>query len=208
MKTIGQRRGRVGIAVLVIALGSLALQLSPASAFPPGDPVYTFNYSVKASTHLKKLNETIAPPPGTFIGGIDLSTFQLVGNITLPQTSFTLQLAGIVPLVTATAKIVSIKPVVGKLNLANFTVTATATLNIRILSAYATGVPINLVGNSCVTATPVSITMSGPASFGGTSKFSGTFTIPSFKTCGLATTAINQVIPGPGNTFTAIASPA
>ena len=32
-------------------------------------------------------------------------------------------------------------------------------------------------------------------------------TLPNFKTCGLATTALNLVLPGPGNTFTAAATP-
>ena len=40
----------------------------------------------------------------------------------------------------------------------------------------------------------------------GTSTFAGTFTLPNFKTCGAATTGLNLVLPGPGNTFTATAT--
>jgi len=109
--------------------------------------------------------------------------------------------------VTATAKIVQVKPVSGHIDLSTFNVTATATFNIRLVNAYATGIPINLVGNSCTTSTPVSVTMRGTANLGGPSTFSGVYTIPPFKTCGLATTALNLVIPGPGNTFTAVTSP-
>jgi len=50
--------------------------------------------------------------------------------------------------------------------------------------------------------------MSGTAVLGGASTFSGTFTMPPFKNCGLKTTAINLVLAGPGNTFTATATPA
>jgi hypothetical protein len=51
--------------------------------------------------------------------------------------------------------------------------------------------------------------MKGAASFGSPSTLSGVFTLPSFKTCGLVvTTALNQLLPGPGNTFTATATPA
>ena len=39
------------------------------------------------------------------------------------------------------------------------------------------------------------------------STFTGEFTIPRFKNCGLLTFAINLLIPGDGNTFSATASP-
>ena len=92
-------------------------------------------------------------------------------------------------------------------------VTATSTFNIRIIHAYAALPiplplpPVNLVGNHCTTATPVSVTMSGIAHLGAASTFSGTFTIPDFKSCGAATAGLNLLIPGPGNTFTATTSP-
>jgi len=66
---------------------------------------------------------------------------------------------------------------------------------------------VNLVGNWCTTASPVNLTMSGIAHLGAASKFSGTFTIPNFKSCGAMTDVLNQEIPGPGNTFSAVASP-
>jgi hypothetical protein len=202
-------RQRRGLAVLVLAVttcSSLALDAQAASAFPAGDFVVPFNYTVNASTHLKTLNQTITVPPGKFVGGIDLYTGALVGNISLPPAKFTFKLAGVLPLVTATAKIASTKPVTGNLDVSTFVVTATATFNIRILSAYATGTTVNLVGNSCETKTAVTVTMSGDANFGSPSTFSGTYTLPDLQNCGLATTALNLVLPGPGNTFTAIAT--
>ena len=39
------------------------------------------------------------------------------------------------------------------------------------------------------------------------STFTGTYAIPQLAHCGLATTALNLVVPGPGNTFTAVATP-
>jgi hypothetical protein len=86
-------------------------------------------------------------------------------------------------------------------------VTATATFNIRIIDAHANGTTINLVGDQCMTSTPVVVTMSGVASFGTASTFAGEFTLPTLKNCGLGTTALNLVLPGPGNTFTASATP-
>jgi hypothetical protein len=86
-------------------------------------------------------------------------------------------------------------------------VTATATFNIRIIDAHATGTTTNLVGPICKTSKPMSVTMSGPASFSAPSVFSGTFTIPPLQNCGLGTRALNLVLPGPGNTFSASATP-
>jgi hypothetical protein len=70
-----------------------------------------------------------------------------------------------------------------------------------------TGTTVNLVGTTCMTSKPVSVTMSGPASLGAPSVFSGVYTIPPLQNCGLATTALNLVLPGPGNTFSASATP-
>jgi hypothetical protein len=201
--------------VAVAGLAALAplVAAQPASAFPKGDSVFSFNYKVIASTHIKKLNQTITTPPGgRFNGQIDFDTAQLQGNIKLPPIKFTFSEAGL-PLATATAQIATVKPVTGRVNLNNFRVTATSTFNLRLVSVYAaTPVPlplppVNLVGNSCTTATPIVVTMSGIAKIGAKSTFKGTFTIPNFKTCGALTTVLNQLIPGPGNTFSATASP-
>jgi len=163
----------------------------------------------------------MSPPPGIFKGGIDLSTGQLQGSIALPNTTFTQSEAG-VGLVTATAAIVQTKPVTGHVNIGTFKVTATSTFNIHIVSMYlATPTvpvalpvkapipvpPVNLVGNSCTTVAPVSVTMSGTAHLGSASTFNGTFSIPDFANCEALTSVLNEEIPGPGNTFSATATP-
>jgi hypothetical protein len=208
---MGEKPGR-RLAVFVLVIGcvtGIALQTQPASG--ANDSVYHFKFNVDATTHLKKLDQTIVVNGGTFKGGIDFgsggTTAPLKGSIVLPPTQFTFRAAGILPLITATAKIAPTKPVKGYLDLATVTVTAIATFNIKIVNAYATGTKINLVGDKCKTSTPVSVTMSGAASFGTASVFSGTFTIPPLQNCGLATRALNLVMPGPGNTFTASATP-
>jgi hypothetical protein len=190
---------------LLVPLTMVLAAAQPASA----DVLIPFSYRVDATTHLKKLNQTVTVPPGTFIGSIDFTTSRLTGSITLPPATIKIKLAGIVPLVTATVKIVQTKPVTGTVDLSTvpFPVVATATFNIRVISAYAGILPINLVGNSCTTSTPVSVTMSGAALPGAPATFSGPYTIPPLKTCGPLTTALNLVIPGPGNTFTAHATP-
>jgi hypothetical protein len=201
------------VVIAVSAVAGVAVMAQPSGA--AFNPTFRFDFNVDATTHLKKLDQTIVVHGGRFQGAIDFTTAteadpnaKLRGVITLPQTTFTYQAAGIVPLLTATAAIVPTKPVTGFLNLPTLTVTATSTFNIKIISAKINGTNNNLVGNNCQTATPVTVTMSGPASFGGASAFSGEFTLPKLANCGLAQTiALNQVMPGPGNTFSASATP-
>ena len=198
---------RVAAFLLVAPLTLVAVGAEqPAGA---ANPTIGFAYFVNATTHLKKLNQTVTVPQGTFTGSIDLITSHLTGSITLPQATIKMKLAGIVPLVTATIKIVQTKLVSGTVDFTQtpIPVVATATFNIKILKAYAGIVPVNLVGSTCTTATPVSVTMRGIADLANPSTFSGPYTIPPLKTCGVLTTALNQVIPGPGNTFTAVATP-
>ncbi len=222
-------RGRRGVAIAsgLALLASLFVVAQPAVAakkkttkfgFPKKHTVLGFNYNVIASTHIKKLNQTITTPPGgKFLGEVDFDTQKLRGTIKLPPVTFTFSQAG-VPLATATAKIVAAKRITGKINLNNFKVTTTSTFNMRIVSAYAAtpsvpGVgplplpPVNLVGDQCTTEKPIVVTMSGIAKIGQESTFTGTFAIPNFKTCSVMTTLLNQLVPGPGNTFSATATP-
>jgi hypothetical protein len=255
-----QRRVAVAaVAFTAITPAALMLVERPASAFPPGHSVYSFKDQFLASTRVAKLKQTIAPGAGTFIGGIDLVTGQLKGDIKLPNVTFANQLAG---LGSATAQIAQVKPVTGHMNTSNNQVTATATFVIRIVKAYAasaaaphavraaalppvtlppvtlppltlptlpitlptlpitlptlpftlptvpSGVPpVNLVGNNCVTATPITAVLHGVQHMGAASKFLGSFTMPKFKGCGGLTSLLNKDVAGPGNTFAATSAP-
>jgi hypothetical protein len=200
----GKFRRNLAIGVLaVLAISPLAIQSASADG-----SLYQFDYLVNATTTLKNLNQTITVPQGTFKGSIDFGTGALLGDIKLPPATFTLSEIGI-GLVTATAKIVPVGHVTGMVDFNTFDVTATSKFNIRIIDAHVNGTTKNLVGNYCRTATPISVTMTGPASLGGDSTFSGSFVMPKLVYCGVVqTTALNLLLPGPGNTFTAVASPA
>src|SRR5579862_515396 len=109
--------GIVTIATLVLPVIGTA---QPAKAFPKGDFVFPFKYTIHATTTIKKLSQTISPPPGTFKGAIDIDKGGvLVSSITLPPVSFTFSPGNLAPLATATAQIVQAKPVTGKVNLSN-----------------------------------------------------------------------------------------
>lgn len=182
-------------------------EVTDSVAVKVNDIRFPLNWVVDATTHLKKLNKDVTVPRGTFVGVVDLTTGQLSGDISLPPAQVTLALAGF-GLVTANMQIVEAQPITGHLDVSTFSVTATAVFNIFIPSAYPTALPmVNLVGHSCQTSAPVSVTMKGTANLTGASTFTGVYTIPRLKTCGLATTALNLVVPGPGNTFRAIVQP-
>jgi hypothetical protein len=171
------------------------------------NPTVPFDWSIKASTHLAKLNQTVSVPKGTFKGQVDLVTQKLTGSISLPPASTTVKIAG-VGLATATFKIAEVKPVTGTVSFSTLQAKATSVFDIRVTKvAPAVAPSLNLVGTSCKTSTPVTVTMSGTASLTAASTFKGTYTIPPLAGCGLLTTVLNQLVPGPGNTFTAVASP-
>jgi hypothetical protein len=210
------RRAGVAFSTAVLAVSLTAFASTPASATSAPskratassgaqpDASLPFSYWINATTTLKKLKQTVTVPRGTFIGSVDFSTSKLTGSITLPAAKTPFKVAGL-PLATATFKMTQVKPVTGTLDLGTLVVTATATVSIQIVSVTPVGLPsVNLVGNSCKTSTPVSVTMSGGFSDG---TFSGTYTIPPLQNCGGATKALNLVVPGPGNTFTAVATP-
>lgn len=193
------------ILAVPVALAVSAVATAPAAA--AANPTFPFDWKVTATTHLKKLDQTVTVPPGRFRGSVDLVTGNLTGSISLPPATTTVKLAG-VGLATATFKIAQVKPVTGHVDFATLKTKATSVFDIKVVRASPVGLPtVNLVGDSCKTSTPVRVTMSGAASLTGSSTFRGTYTIPPLQQCGLSTAALNLVVPGPGNTFTAVASP-
>jgi len=193
----------------LLAIPVIAAVLSVVAASPAGaaDPTFPFDWKVDATTHLAKLNQTVTVPTGSFVGSVDLLTGELTGHISLPPATTTVTLAGI-GLARATFQIAEVQPVTGHVDFTTLQTTATSVFNIKVVKATPALLPfVNLVGSSCTTATPVTVTMSGVASLTSSSTFSGTYTIPKLVNCGLATIALNLVVPGPGNTFTAVVAP-
>jgi len=164
------------------------------------------HYTVRASTTLAKLHQTVTVPPGTFTGTIDLGSGVLEGNLSLPPATTTVGLAG-VGLANATFQLSPTGPVRATVDFSSLVVTATASFNVLITSVEPLGLPVNLVGTSCGTSRPVSVTFSGKLSFTGASTFSGVYGIPPLDGCGLLTPVLNLLIPGPGNQFTASFAP-
>jgi hypothetical protein len=207
MKKFVRRSALVAALCVAPAGATLATVMPAGTASASSAGVLDVNYVVNASTTLAKLHQTVVVPPGTFKGSVSLPGLILTGVLALPPASDTISLAG-VGLVTATFQLAETKPVTGVVKLGAGTVTAKSKFNVEIVSVNPLGLPVNLVGNSCGTSKPVSVTFSGKFSFGGSSSFSGSYKIPQLSNCGALTAALNLVIPGPGNQFNASFAPA
>jgi hypothetical protein len=199
---------RKSLAVFSLSATALAasviLAAGPASAAPaarsvPADSSITATYPVTGSTFISKLNTTITVGPGTLVSTLDTTTSALTGTLTLPPATGTFKILGIP--ITATTQFVQSGTATGTLT--NGVVTTTAQVTVKLTSLKAAGIPIPL-GSRCQTSTPASITLTSQAGFnllnGG--NLAGTYTIPQFSHCGLATLLINLTIPGAGNTIT------
>jgi hypothetical protein len=186
-------------AVAGIAAATPALA-SPAAPTAPSDSTVSVSYPVTGSTFIKAIGSTIDLGPGTLSTTADLTTSTLTGTLTLPPATGSFKELGLIP-VTATTEMIQDGTATGTVNFTTNAVTTTATDTIKLTSLKVAGVPI-LVGPSCETS-PTTISVSSQAGFnvlnGGT--LSGTYTIPHFAHCGLATLLINLTLPGPGNTI-------
>jgi hypothetical protein len=191
-------------AILTAALaGSVALA-PPASA----DPIVPVEQRIDAVATVARLGQDIEVEGGSFTGTVDLGTGAINGDIVLPPATTFVNLAGLIPAARATFEMRPVGPATGHLDLAAGTASITSTFNIYVPRIDPLGIGlVNLSTSRCKTVTPITVTMSGPFNLSGPSTFSGDFTIPQFQNCGLSTTALNLLAPGPGNTFTATATP-
>ena len=194
------------IVLLLAGMSGTAIAVSqPAGA----SESFKFAATVKAQTTLAKLNETLVIPPGKFHGAIISGSgtlARLKGNLKLPPATTTLKIAGIV-LARVTVALSQTKKTVGTLNANTFALIARSTFDIHVVSVEPLGLPVNLVGNHCVTGTPVKLTFSGTISPISGGSVAGTYTIPPLVNCGGSTAVLNAAIAGPGNTFTATITP-
>src|ERR1700722_2028031 len=141
-------------ALLAVVASSLVLVAESSPPASAADLVIPVHYTVNASTTLAKLHQTVVVPPGSFVGSIDVTTKVLTGNLTLPPASTTVNIAGL-GLAKATFSLSQVKPVIGTVNFSTLTAVATASFNVLVVSVEPLGLPINVVGNHCGTATPV-----------------------------------------------------
>lgn len=191
-------------AVVTASAGLLAVAGVLASAGPASaaGTTITAQYKVTGSTTLQAPNATLPLGPGKLTATVDLTTGALTANLSLPDATGSFKELGLIP-VTATAQLINDGPTTGTVNVNTGAVTTTSLITMRIVDLNVAGLPVP-VGPACQTATPVSVTVNSQPGFnilkGG--NLAGTYTIPPFANCGLATLLINLTLPGPGNTIT------
>jgi hypothetical protein len=193
-------------AVLVAGLGAapaLAAPLAPAgpaAAAAPADSTLSATYPVTGSTHIKKLNATVPLGPGSLAVTLDTTNSSLTATLNLPPATVSATVLGLP--VTATTAFIQDGTATGTADLSTNSVQTTAKETLRVTSLKVAGVPLP-VGRSCETIVPASISVASEPGFnvlfGGT--LAGTYAIPLFAHCGLATPLLNLTIPGGGNTI-------
>jgi len=185
------------------AAAGIGLTAAPAVASPaaPADTTITVTYPVTGSTTIKAINSTLDLGPGTLTSTADLTTSTLTGTLSLPASTGSFKELGFIP-VTATTQLIQDGPATGTVNFSTNVVTTTAQTTIQLTSLKVLGVNVP-VGPACETVTPTPVTVTSQPGFnvlsGGT--LAGTYAIPHFAHCGLATFLINLTLPGPGNTI-------
>jgi hypothetical protein len=193
-------------AVLVAGLGAapaLAAPLAhagPAAAAAPADSTLSATYPVTGSTHIQKLNATVPLGPGSLAVTLDTTTADLTATLNLPPATVSATVLGLP--VTATTAFIQDGTATGTADLAANSVQTTAKETLQVTSLKVAGVPVP-VGRSCESIVPASISVASQPGFnvlfGGT--LAGTYAIPLFAHCGLATPLLNLTIPGGGNTI-------
>ncbi len=188
-------------AAILAAGASLGAAPALASRAAAADTTVTVSYPVTGSTFIKAINSTVPLGPGTLTTTADLTTSTLTGTLVLPPSTGSFKELGLIP-VTATTELIQDGPATGTVNFSTKAVQTTTQSTLKVTRLTAAGISIP-VGNSCETRTPATITVSSQPGFnvlsGGT--LTGTYTIPRFAHCGLATLLINLTLPGPGNTI-------
>jgi hypothetical protein len=175
-----------------------------ATAVPASATATTIKatYPVTGSTFLKAPNATLPLGPGKLVAHVNASTGAVKATLTLPNATGSFTEFGIIP-VTATAHFINNGPTTGSINLKTGAVTSTSNITMQLVSLSVAGIPVPL-GPSCETSAPAVVKVTSQKGFnilkGG--NLAGSYTIPRFANCGLATVLINLTLTGPGNTIT------
>jgi hypothetical protein len=198
MRSTKSRLAAAATAAVLSGGGALALYPGMASAAT----LVHAKYKVSGSTYLKNPDFTLALGPGTLAATLNLGTGKLTANLSLPDATGSFKQFGIIP-VTATSQFINDGPTTGTVNLKTGAVKTKSKITLRIVSLTVAGVGIP-VGSSCETSTATVVALASQPKFnildGG--KVAGTYAIPDFSNCGLATALINLTLPGSGNTIT------
>lgn len=165
------------------------------------DVVLKLNYPLTGTTYIKSTSSSMSLGPGTLATAVD-DTGGLTATVTLPPATGSFKEFGVIP-VSVTTEFIEASPTTGTVDINTGAVQTTSHLILRLTDLKVAGIPTP-IGDKCQTETPAEVSVTSDDGFsvitGG--NLSGTYTIPNFKNCLLATPLINLVVPGSGNTIT------
>jgi hypothetical protein len=185
-------------ATATVAVAGIGVSAAPALASRSAAADSTI--PVTGSTFIKKINSSISLGPGTLVSTADLTTSKLTATLSLPPATGSFKELGLIT-VTATTKLIQVGQATGTFNFNANTVTTTANAVLQLTKLNIAGLNIP-VGSSCETsATSITVSSQKGFTFGLGGTLAGTYTIPNFRHCGLATLLINLTLPGSGNTI-------
>jgi hypothetical protein len=192
------RKTIVAATGLVIGLGTV-VGVSTASADTAPQASLIATYPVNGSTTIAATNSSMDLGPGSLTATLDVATSTFTADLALPAATGSFKEFGVVP-VTATTEFIQDSPTTGKVVNGGMQSTSEITIKLDDLKVAGLDVPI---GGSCESATPATVNLTSGTGFnvllGG--PVSGTYTIPQFSGCLLATPLINLTIPGSGNSI-------
>jgi hypothetical protein len=180
---------RVRRAVLGTAVALLAAAVVSVPAASAADVVLPFsNYKVGGSLTVKKLNQSIALPPGsTFNGWANITQQTLIGNVFVPEFTSTIKVLGVPTQVTT--KLEQVQPVQGS-------VTVDSNFNVHIRS---TNTALLRIKKLRLEPLVLALNYDGPLVY--PLAFDGTTTIPRLTGCGLLGPTLGTLLSGPGNAY-------
>jgi hypothetical protein len=160
------------------------------------------DYPLTGSSLIQGTGSSLELGPGVLEANADLRAGTLTANTKLPPGAGAFKMLGLIP-VTVTTEFIETEPTTGTIDLKTGAIKSTTKLTLRLKDLKVAGIPTP-VGDSCQTEVPAELVLTSEPGFnalkGG--NLSGTYTIPKFEHCLLATPLINLVIPGEGNTVT------
>ena len=201
MRLVSSARTRMAMTASATGLAAVCAVAASAGPVSAGSTIHA-SYPVKGSTLIKAANFRLPLGPGKLASAVNLTTGHLTATLTLPDATGSFKQFGLIP-VTATTQFINDGPTTGTVNLNTGAVSSTSHVTLRVVSLTVAGLPVP-VGPSCETVTPAVVPVKSQPGFsilqGG--NLAGTYTIPQFANCGLATSLLNLTVPGPGNTIT------
>ena len=201
----------------VVVGASAVAAVASAVAFSPGADAatLTLKHTGTITTHLKTRNQDLVFPTSE-VTKVDANTFAVSSTITPGTARGSIDLGGVIRVVTMQVAILPDGPATGQTTFnpdgSGGNLTVTQKLKIQIQRVEPIGIKeINLVPNTCISSKPASLNLTAPIGLDdegalnifGPINLKGTLDIPAFANCGLLLTPLlNAIASGPGNDVT------